>query len=174
MQSKGAIRFVVVLLLIASLWQLSFTVVTQYQEKKAEKIGAAKAEAAMQTAVYQNLSEADAQTYLEGVKSEATRAYIDSIAAEKIYFGYTFKDVRSKAINLGLDLKGGMNVTLQVQLQDLIKVLAGDNAEKEEFKAALALAEENSKKSREDFVAVFAEAWNEVSNGAPLAQVFGT
>ena len=174
MQSKGAIRFVVILLLLASFWQLSFTVVTQYQEKKAERIGAEKAEAAMQTAAYQNLSEADAQTYLENIKADATRAYIDSISAEKIYFGYTFKDVRSKAINLGLDLKGGMNVTLQVQLQDLVKVLAGENADTDEFKAALALAEERSKDSRLDFVAIFAEAWKETSNGAPLSKAFGT
>ena len=174
MQSKGAIRFVVILLLLASFWQLSFTVVTQYQEKKAERIGAEKAEAAMQTAAYQNLSEADAQTYLENIKADATRAYIDSISAEKIYFGYTFKDVRSKAINLGLDLKGGMNVTLQVQLQDLVKVLAGENADTEEFMSALALAEERSKDSRLDFVALFAEAWKETSNGAPLSKAFGT
>ena len=174
MQSKGAIRFVVIMLLLASFWQLSFTVVTQYQEKKAEKIGQEKAEAAMQTAAYQNLSEADAQTYLENIKADATRAYIDSISAEKIYFGYTFKDVRSKAINLGLDLKGGMNVTLQVQLQDLVKVLAGENADTDEFKAALALAQERSKDSRLDFVALFAEAWKETSNGAPLSKAFGT
>ena len=173
MQSKGAIRFVAVLLIIASLWQLSFTAVTQYQEKKAEKIGEAKAEAAMQTAEYQNLSGEEAAAYLNAISNEASREYIDSISAQKIYFGYTFKDVRAKAINLGLDLKGGMNVMLQVQLKDLVKALADGN-NSPEFTSALALAEERSVSSRLDFITLFAEAWKETSNGAPLAQVFGT
>ena len=173
MQSKGVIKFVAVLLLLASFWQLSFTVVTQYQEKKAEKIGEAKAEAAMQTAAYKNLSGEAADAYLNEVRYEASRAYIDSISAEKIYFGYTFKDVRAKAINLGLDLKGGMNVMLQVQLKDLVKALADYN-NSPEFTSALALAEERSVNSRLDYISLFAEAWKETSNGTPLAQVFGT
>ena len=174
MQSKGAIRFVAIVLLIAALWQLSFTVVTQYQEKKAEKYGEAKALAAMETAAYQNLSEENAAAYLEAISYEASREYIDSISAQKIYFGYTFKDVRAKAINLGLDLKGGMNVMLQVQLKDLVKALAGENGNLPEFNSALALAQERSAKSRLDYITLFAEAWTETSNGAPLAQVFGT
>ena len=93
---------------------------------------------------------------------------------DEVHFGYTFNEVKAKSINLGLDLKGGMNVTLQVQLQDLVKVLGGENADTEEFKAALALAEERSKDSRLDFVALFAEAWKETSNGAPLSKAFGT
>jgi len=173
MQSKGVIKFVAVLLLLASFWQLSFTVVTQYQEKKAEKIGEAKAEAAMQTAAYKNLSGEAADAYLNEVRYEASRAYIDSISAEKVYFGYTFKDVRAKAINLGLDLKGGMNVMLQVQLKDLVKALADYN-NSPEFTSALALAEERSVNSRLDYISLFAEAWKETSNGTPLAQVFGT
>ena len=168
MQSKGAIKFVAFLLLLASLWQLSFTAVTQYQEKKAEKIGEAKALAAMEAD--QNLSAES----LEAISSEAARAYIDSISAEKIYFGYTFKDVRAKSINLGLDLKGGMNVMLQVQLKDLVKALAGENGTLPEFNSALALAEERSVNSRLDYITLFAETWKETSNGAPLAQVFGT
>ena len=168
MQSKGAIKFVATLVLIAALWQLSFTAVTQYQEKKAEKIGEAKALAAMEAD--QNLSAES----LEAISSEAARAYIDSISAEKIYFGYTFKDVRAKSINLGLDLKGGMNVMLQVQLKDLVKALAGENGTLPEFNSAIALAEERSVSSRLDYITLFAEAWKETSNGAPLAQVFGT
>ena len=174
MQSKGAIRFVAVVLLIAALWQLSFTVVTQYQEKKAEKYGEEKALAAMETAAYQNLSVEDAAAYLDAISNEASREYIDSISAQKIYFGYTFKDVRAKAINLGLDLKGGMNVMLQVQLKDLVKALAGENGNLPEFNSALALAQERSVNSRLDYISLFAEAWTETSNGAPLAQVFGT
>ena len=173
MQSKGAIRFVAILLLLASLWQLSFTLVTNVQEKKAVKYAEAKAEAAMQTAAFGKVAEGDKAFYLDSIRKVENRRYIDSISSEKIYFGYSYKDVKSKAINLGLDLKGGMNVMLQVQLKDLVKALAGGN-EAPEFTQALALAEERSVNSRQDFITLFAEAWEETSNGMPLAQVFGT
>ena len=173
MQSKGAIRFVAILLLFASLWQLSFTLVNQIQENKAEKYADAKAEAAMQTAAFEKVSEADRAFYLDSLKKVENRRYIDSISAEKIYFGYTFKDVQAKSINLGLDLKGGMNVMLQVQLKDLVRALAG-YSEAPEFTKALDLAQERSVNSRQDFITLFAEAWEEASNGMPLAQIFGT
>ena len=173
MQSKGAIRFVAILLLIASIWQLSFTLVTNLEEKKAQKYADAKAEAAMQTAAFGKVAEADKAFYLDSIRKEENRWYLDSISSEKIYFGYTYKDVKTKAINLGLDLKGGMNVMLQVQLKDLVKALAGGN-EAPEFTNALALAQERSVNSRQDFITLFAEAWKETSNGMPLAQVFGT
>ena len=173
MQSKGAIRFVAILLMLASLWQLSFTLVTNRQEKKAEKYAEAKAIAAMQTAAFDKVAEADRAFYLDSIKKDENRRYIDSISSEKIYFGYTYKDVKTKAINLGLDLKGGMNVMLQVQLKDLVKALAG-GSEAPEFTQALALAQERSVNSRQDFITLFAEAWEETSNGMPLAQIFGT
>ena len=173
MQSKGAIRFVAILLLLASLWQLSFTLVANRQEKKAEKFAEAKAEAAMNAAAFGKVAEADKAFYLDSIRKVENRRYIDSISSEKIYLGYTFKDVQAKAINLGLDLKGGMNVMLQVQLEDLVKALAGGNTAPE-FTNALALAKERSIDSRNDFITLFAEAWEETSNGMPLAQIFGT
>ena len=173
MQSKGAIRFVAILLLLASIWQLSFTLVTNRQEKNAAKYAEAKAEAAMQTAAFSKVAEGDKAFYLDSLKKDENRRYIDSISSEKIYFGYTYKDVKTKAINLGLDLKGGMNVMLQVQLKDLVKALSGGK-ENPEFVQALALAEQRSVNSRQDFISLFAEAWKETSNGMPLAQIFST
>ncbi len=173
MQSKGAIRFVAILLLLASLWQLSFTLVANRQEKKAEKYAEAKAEAAMNAAAFGKVAEADKAFYLDSIRKVENRRYIDSISSEKIYCGYTLKEVQAKAINLGLDLKGGMNVMLQVQLEDLVKALAGGN-NAPEFTNALALAKERSVNSRNDFITLFAEAWEETSNGMHLAQVFGT
>ena len=173
MQSKGAIRFVAILLLLASLWQLSFTAVTQYQEKKAEKYADNKVEAAMQTAAYAKVAEADKAFYLDSLKKDENRRYIDSISSEKVYFGYTYKDVKAKSINLGLDLKGGMNVMLQVQLKDLVKALADGNSSPA-FESALTLAQERSVNSRQDFISLFADAWKETSNGTRLAEIFGT
>ena len=173
MQSKGAIKFVAILLLLASLWQLSFTLVANRQENKAEKYAEAKAEAAMNAAAFGKIAEADKAFYLDSIRKVENRRYIDSISSEKIYLGYTFKDIQGKAINLGLDLKGGMNVMLQVQLHDLVKALAGGSTAPE-FTNALALAKERSVDSRNDFITLFAEAWEETSNGMPLAQIFGT
>ena len=173
MQSKGAIRFVAILLAIACLWQLSFTAVTMKQENKAEKYAEAAVEAAQQSAAFARVSDADKAFYLDSIRKEENRHYLDSISSEKIYFGYTYKDVKSKEINLGLDLKGGMNVMLQVQLKDLVKALAG-GSDAPEFNQALALAQERSVDSRADFITLFAEAWKETANGMPLAQVFGT
>ncbi len=173
MQSKGAIRFVAILLLLASLWQLSFTLVSNRQEAKAEKYAEAKATAAMNAAAFGKVAEADKAFYLDSIRKVENRKYIDSISTEKIYLGYTYKEVQAKSINLGLDLKGGMNVMLQVQLEDLVKALAGGN-NSPEFTKALAFAKERSVDSRSDFIPVFAEAWGETSNGIPLAQIFGT
>ena len=173
MQSKGAIRFVAILLLLASLWQLSFTLVANRQENKAEKYAEAKAQAAMNSTAFSKVAEADKAFYLDSIRKDENRRYIDSISSEKIYFGYTYKDIQSKAINLGLDLKGGMNVMLQVQLEDLVKALA-DGDTTPEFTNALALAKERSVDSRNDFITLFAEAWEETANGMPLAQIFGT
>ena len=173
MQSKGAIRFVAILLALASLWQLSFTLVNSIQENKAEKYAEAKVVAAEQSAAFSKVADVDKAFYLDNIRKEATREYVDSISSEKIYFGYTYKDVQAKSINLGLDLKGGMNVMLQVQLEDLVRALSKNN-QTPEFNNAIALAKENAKNSREDFITLFAEAWEQTSNGLPLAHVFGT
>ena len=173
MQSKGAIRFVAILLAIACLWQLSFTLVTKMQENKAENYAEAAVAAAEQSAAFAKVSDADKAFYLDSIRKEENRHYLDSISSEKVYFGYTYKDVKAKEINLGLDLKGGMNVMLQVQLKDLVKALSGNN-NTPEFNDALALAQERSVDSRADFITLFAEAWEETANGMPLAQVFGT
>ncbi|MBQ4299489.1 MAG: hypothetical protein II763_04135, partial [Bacteroidales bacterium] len=121
MQSKGAIRFVAILLAIACIWQLSFTAVTRIQENKAAKAAKEQAE----QYVSENNVAADVREFvLDSVASVRNRAYVDSISAEKVYLGYTYKSVKEKEINLGLDLKGGMNVMLQVQLEDLVKALS--------------------------------------------------
>jgi len=173
MQSKGAIRLVAFLLLFACIWQLSFTAVTGIQQKKAEQKAEQAVAAMQQTAAFANVPEQDRAYFLDSLKKIENRRYIDSISAEKIYFGYTFKNVQNKEINLGLDLKGGMNVMLQVQLEDLVRALSGNNPSPE-FSQAIALAKQRSVNSQSDFISLFAEAWKEVGNGVRLSQIFGT
>ena len=173
MQSKGAIRLVAILLAIACIWQLSFTAVTSLQERKAAKYADTAVEAFRQSAAFRNVAAEDQAYVLDSVAKSRSARYLDSIATEKVYLGYTYKDIKSKEINLGLDLKGGMNVMLQVQLEDLVKALSGNN-QSPEFTRALDLARERSVNSRQDFISLFADAWKETSNGARLAGIFGT
>ena len=173
MQSKGAIRFVAILLILACVWQLSFSLVSSIQTKKANAKAAEVAEAFKQTPAFSNLPESERDIYLDSLIKNEARRYTDSISSEKVYFGYTFKNVQNKEINLGLDLKGGMNVMLQVQLEDLVKALAGNN-QTAEFQKAISLAKERSVNSQSDFVTLFAEAFKEVAPGQRLAQIFGT
>ncbi|MDI9551520.1 MAG: protein translocase subunit SecDF [Bacteroidales bacterium] len=173
MQSKGWIRFVAILLGIACVWQLSFTAVTAIQERKAAKYAEKAALAAQNSAQFARIPETDRAYYLDSIRKEQNRVYIDSVSNKKIFLWNTYKDVKSKEINLGLDLKGGMNVTLQVQLQDLVQALSGNNTTPE-FLQALNLAKQRSVNSREDYITLFAEAWNEVGKGQRLAQIFGT
>ena len=173
MQSKGAIKFVAILLAIACIWQLSFTLVTSIQENKAEKYAQAAVDKFTQSEEFAAVPEGDRAYVLDSLSKKLNRTYIDSISNEKVYFRYTYKDVKSKEINLGLDLKGGMNVMLQVQLEDIVSALAGEN-KTPEFHKAYDLALERSRNSASDFITLFAEAWKEVSGGQRLAQVFGT
>ena len=173
MQSKGAIRLVAILLAAACLWQLSFTLVSKIQENKAEKYAQKAVEAYQNSSAFLKVADADKAFCLDSISKESSRWYLDSISSEKVYLGYTYKSVKEKEINLGLDLKGGMNVMLQVQLEDLVKALS-DNNQTPEFKEAIALAKERSVNSREDFISLFETAWKEVGGGTPLAQVFGT
>lgn len=173
MQSKGWIRLVAILLAIASLWQLSFTAVTSIQEKKAEKFAEKAAEAARASADFAQIPENDQAYYLDSIRKEQNKVFIDSISSKKVFLWNTYKECKAKEINLGLDLKGGMNVMLQVQLEDLVKAISGNNTNPE-FQKALALAKERSVNSREDYITLFADAWKEVANGQNLAQIFGT
>ena len=173
MQSKGWIRLVAILLAIASLWQLSFTAVTTIQERKADKFAEKAAVAAMNSASFANVAPEAQAYYLDSIRKEQNRVYIDSISSRKVYLWNTYKDAKAKEINLGLDLKGGMNVMLQVQLQDLVQALSGDNPSPA-FRQAVALAKERSVNSRDDFITLFGNAWKEVSGGQRLAQIFGT
>ena len=173
MQSKGWIKLVAILLAIASIWQLSFTAVTSIQEKKADKFAEKAAQAVQASAAFAQVPENDQAYYLDSVRKEQNRVFIDSISNKKVFLWNTYKECKAKEINLGLDLKGGMNVMLQVQLADLVKAISGDNSTPE-FQKAISLAKERSVNSREDFISLFADAWKEVGNGQRLAQIFGT
>ncbi|HIZ85784.1 MAG TPA: protein translocase subunit SecDF [Candidatus Coprenecus stercoravium] len=175
MQSKGAITLLAVLIALACLYQLSFTGVSAIQQNKAEKFAEAAVEAEQQKASFAEVSDLDKAYYLDSIRKERNRYYIDSVSAEKVYLGYTYKEVQEKEINLGLDLKGGMNVMLEVQLSDLVRALSNYNTSPE-FEQAIALAKERERASggNVDFITLFHEAWDEVAPNQRLSQIFGT
>ncbi len=147
MQNKGLVRIMAVCLALVCAFYLSFSLVTSHYDKKAKEYAAGD----------------DAKEYI----------YLDSIAAKKVWFGYTLKECREKEINLGLDLKGGMNVTMEVSVPDILDALSGHN-ETPNYKAALALAKQKQKASGADFVTLFIESYNEVDPNGQLASIFST
>jgi SecD/SecF fusion protein len=151
MQSKGAIKFFAITLAIVCLYQLSFTVVTRMVEKRAEEAS--------------------------GGDPAAYQAYIDSISGLPVYNllvkEYTYREAKERELNLGLDLKGGMNVTLEVSVVDLIRAMA-NNSTDPTFNKALEEAQRLQRQSQKDFVTLFGEAFQRIDPNAKLAAIFST
>ena len=173
MQNKGFIRVVAICFVLARFWQLSFSLVSSIYAGKADKAADKVVERVKESAAFAQVPDVDKAFYLDSIRKIESRRYTDSISSKVIYFGNTYKQVQNKEINLGLDLKGGMNVMLQVQLEDLVKALAGDNRTPE-FEKAVALAKQRSVNSQSDFITLFGEAWKEVGGGQRLSSIFGT
>lgn len=156
MQSKGAIKLLAVLLALACVYQLSFTFKTRSVEKKA--------------------SEYAAQFPLDQ-QGEAEQHYLDSVQNLPVYnLGFrkfTYKECKEKELNLGLDLKGGMNVMLEVQVEDVVKALAGDSQHDPAFVGAIAEANAALKDgTSKDYISDFVKAYQRLSNGGSLAAIF--
>ncbi len=151
MQNKGAIRVFAIALAVVCVYQLSFTFVSRKVES-------------------------DARNYAQG-DSAREEIYIDSIGSEVVYNillrKYTYKECKEREINLGLDLKGGMNVTLEVSMVDMIRSLSNYNTDST-FNQAIAQALEYQKDSQEDFVTLFGRAFEEIDPNGMLAAIFAT
>jgi SecD/SecF fusion protein len=151
MQNKAAIIVLAITLGLVSIYQLSFTGAT-YKVRK------------------------EARAYSKGDLVKETQ-YLDSISTlpkEKWSFlGNTFKECQKKELNLGLDLKGGMNVILEVSVEDILKALSNYNPDKT-FNTALAKAKEDQKQSQADYLTLFGKAFQETDPNAKLASIFGT
>ena len=165
MQNKGAIRTIAIIFALIFIYQLSFTLVTKRVEKKAVKYAEAEAS---------KLANTNEATY-GLIKDQKETYYLDSISNVNVYNllfkKYTYRDAKEREINLGLDLKGGMNVTLEVSVKDIVKALAG-HSQDPTFVRAMELATERQEKSQGDFVTLFGEAFEEVDPNARLASIF--
>ncbi len=151
MQNKGAIRLLAILLALACIYQLSFTWKT-------------------------NQVKSNAKEYANGDAAKEVY-YLDSISGKEVYnfIGlrkYSFRECQQRELNLGLDLKGGMSVILEVSVVDVVRVLAAESSIDSAFDASMALAQEMQKTSQESFVRLFGKAFDKVSPGGRLAYYF--
>ena len=145
MQNKGIVKFIAVLLVLVCCFYLSFSFVTSHYESKAAAMG-----------------------------EEAGAEYLDSINNEKVYLGiYSLKQCREMEIGLGLDLKGGMNVILEVSVPDVVDVLA-DHKQDAAYKKSMEQAKKEEETSQSDFISLFVKYWKQNANGRPLAAIFAT
>ena len=155
MQSKGFIKLVAILLALACVYQLTFSLKTRSVEKDAVEYAAA--------------FPAEEQVAME-------QYYLDSIQNKVVYniglAQFTYKQCKEKEINLGLDLKGGMNVMLEIQVEDVVKSLAGQSKDDPAFVAAIEKAAQALKEGTGDYIGTFAEAYAEASNGGKLVDIF--
>ena len=149
MQSKGAVKLFAILLALVCLYQLSFTFVTKHVEKNAREF--AKGDPLKE------------------------KSYLDSIDTQPVYpvFGFTYKKCKDNEINLGLDLKGGMNVTMEVSLVDMIRSMA-NNTTDPTFEKALRNAQAAQAKSQKDFVTLFVDEFQKLDPNGRLAAIFAT
>ena len=148
MQNKGFVKVFAVLLTLVCVFYLSFSFVTRHYTNKAKEI-------------------ANGDTKVE-------QDYLDSLSNEKVWLGnYTLKQCREMEISLGLDLKGGMNVILEVSIPDVIKALA-DNKPDENFNQALATAAKQATNSQDDVNTLFIKEYHRIAPDAKLSELFAT
>ena len=144
MQNKGFVKVIAVLLTVVCAFYLSFSFVTRHHEKKAAQYAGGES------------------------------VYIDSVMNKKVYLGvYTFKQAREMGIGLGLDLKGGMNVILEVSVPDVVKALA-DHKTDEAFNNAVAIASKQAASSNNDFITLFIKEYKNQKPDGTLAELFAT
>nr|NQU94321.1 protein translocase subunit SecDF [Bacteroidota bacterium] len=174
MQNKGFIKVIAILFALVCLYHLSFTFVTTRVEKRAYEY-AHNAETERLASVLSNGDQAKEQYLYDSIARARQTYYLDSISPKIVYNvlvrKYTYKEVKERELNLGLDLKGGMNVTLEVSVVDIIRGLSG-NSQNPTFKAALDLAREKQKDSQEDFVTLFGRSFQEIDPNAQMASIF--
>ena len=183
MQNRNAIKAFAILFAIVCLYQLSFSWVAGGVQDDAVEYANTYIENSKETLIseFQNSTNDSlvdsiiVNEYLEVEKDKREKYYLDSISSEKVYDiwakEYTYKECQEREINLGLDLKGGMNVTLEVSVVDVIKALS-NNSDDENFNAAIANSQQMQKNSQEDFVTLFAMEYEKLSPNNGLAVLF--
>lgn len=174
MQNKGLFRLLSILIAVICLYQLSFSLVTSRVEKRAAK----QADVPENYTLAKELAGDDENAigyYVDSIRNARENKYLDSISNQVVYNilidKYTYREAKEREINLGLDLKGGMNVMLEVSVKDIINALSGYSKDPV-FNQALEKASIDHMNSQEDFVDLFGKAFEEADPNAKLAPIF--
>ncbi|MDO5035611.1 MAG: protein translocase subunit SecDF [Porphyromonas sp.] len=147
MQNKGLVKWIAIALALVCAYYLSFTFVSAHYTQQAK-------------------------AYAEGDIAKE-QWYLDSLATKKVWLGSTLKEVREQEIGLGLDLKGGMTIVLELNASDVLETLSGHSPDPT-FRSALEAAQKKQDSSQKDFIALFIEEFHKLDPGARLAAVFST
>ena len=162
MQNKGLVKLFALLFGLVSIYQLSFTFVANRQEKKAEEFAALKVPTSVEDYSHK--------------REKIVSHYLDSIANETVYHlgiaSYTFKEVKERELKQVLDLKGGINVTLQISVHDILRGLA-DNSKNADFEKALAQADKRLRETDQSYIDLFFEAFEATGAKLASADIFG-
>ncbi len=174
MQNKGLVRTFAAALALVCLFYLSFNLVTMHYESKAEEVAQIAKENFEARANFAQFSAKAQSKSLDSIGNQAYYNYLDSVGKEEVYLNYTLKECREKGVNLGLDLKGGMNVTLEISVVDIIRALSNYNSSPN-FNKALKMATERQKtNSGTSYLDLFIEAFQEIDPSARLSSIFST
>ncbi len=176
MQHKGVVKFFAITFILVCLFQLSFTFISYYYSGKSDDYANSPQVKTMATRMAQG-NPIKEEYFYDSISKSRLEYFNDSMASVSVYNillkQFTLKDVREREINLGLDLKGGMNVTMAVSVPDVIRALSGYNQDPT-FLKSLQKAIDKEKTSTRDFVDLFAESFKETDPNAKLAAIFNT
>ncbi len=177
MQNKGLIRFLTWAFVLVCLFQLSFTIVTTKIQKNAANAADAYVNCVETQDAINAKTQGDAlyaRTLADSMRTAREAQYLDSMASEKVYLGYTYRQCQAREINLGLDLKGGMNVMLEVSTVDVVRALA-NHTDDTTFNKAIDMALDAQKRTtNRDFVSLFYESILQLDPNVQLASYFNT
>lgn len=174
MQNKGLVRILAIALALVCLFYLSFNIITMHYEDKADQVALDAKKKLENTTDFSRLTSKQQSKKLDSIGKVAYYNYLDSVGKEKVYLGYTLKESREKGVNLGLDLKGGMNVTLEVSVSDILKALSNYNTTPN-FNSAIQKASESQKNSSgTPYLDLFVKAYKEIDPTIQLATIFST
>ncbi len=168
MQNKSAVLVFTILLALSTIYILSFNLVSKRFEAVADSHGEFVADSLLK-------SGAITEAQFDSVMTAAARQFLRDSANAEIYpvFGHTYKKVKENELNLGLDLQGGMSVTLEVSFPDLLLSLSDYN-DNRYFRAAIEEARQMQSSDNRDYVSLFADAWKSQESGLDLWRVFQT
>ena len=176
MKNKGFFWSITIALALACIYQLSFTWATNGVEQDAEDYAQDKIDSLEEFSIdstnlggdYYQLSD---ERQIDQIRTYFVDEYLRSMANEEVYFSYTYAECQENEINLGLDLQGGMSVTLEISVPDLVKELAG-NTRNPAFSNAMTAAGTRTDEGEGDFIEMFVEEWTKANGENSLAKIF--